>query len=462
MKLKSISLRNFKSFKELKNLEFTPITIFCGNNSSGKSTIIQSLLLLKQTIESSYDKSPLLLNGDFVKLDSYKNIVFGHDESVAIGIDLTLERTTKKNESRLTKINSNFILNEETLILKNLEFEEEFESNNKIGNRTINLVHNQADSYIIESKNMKGFLGFGEDFKKEQQMSVSIKFKAMVPRPVIRELIPDQKSSFSQYIIYATIGRPLEQIFPHFHYIGPLRDFPKRRDWRDSEVIEMGTKGENVANIFLNEMDRKLNSDFYLYNEEKKDFVKLEESSLFGRLSVWAKLLNFSLLNKDKKDAQIASIQLDSFTGKDVTIADVGFGLSQILPILTEGIRIDKSDTLILEQPEIHLHPGMQTSLGDFLISLALANKNCIVETHSDHLINRLVRRVIEDPEGKLKDMVTIYFIENISIKDGSSIQKIQIDENKGIVNWPEGFFDQGADEKEKIIDALLKKKRKG
>lgn len=461
MRLKSISLKNFKAFKELKELDLTPITIFCGANSSGKSTIIQSLLLLKQTIESSYDRSPLLLNGEFIKLDSYKNIVFGKDETKEIGINLTLERTTK-DKSLLTKINSTFALKESVIILKDLAFKEEFVTDNKIENRIVNLVYFQPDSYQLESKNMKGYLGFPDDIKKEQKKDIPIKFKAMIPKPIVREIRPDRDTSFSQYIIYATIGRPIEHIFSHFHYIGPLRDFPKRRDWRDPDIIEIGLKGENAANVLLNEINQKLNSNFYLYKEEKKDFIKVEESSLFGRLSAWADLLNFHLIKEDKKDTSIASIQLDSYTGKDVTIADVGFGLSQILPILIEGLRIEESDTLILEQPEIHLNPSMQTNLGDFLISLALANKNCIVETHSDHLINRLVRRIIEDPQGKLKNIISIYFIENHSFEEGSSFQKVKIDENKGIVNWPEGFFDQGADEKEKIIDALLERKRKG
>ena len=86
-----------------------------------------------------------------------------------------------------------------------------------------------------------------------------------------------------------------------------------------------------------------------------------------------------------------------SKTREAVTIADVGFGVSQLLPILVLGIRSDESSLLLLEQPEIHLHPKLQANLADFLLTLAEQGRRLIVETHSDHFINRLRRRIAED-----------------------------------------------------------------
>ena len=76
------------------------------------------------------------------------------------------------------------------------------------------------------------------------------------------------------------------------------------------------------------------------------------------------------------------------------TIADVGFGVSQLLPILVIGLRSGRASLLILEQPEIHLHPRLQANLADFLLTLAASGRRIIVETHSDHFINRLRRRI--------------------------------------------------------------------
>ena len=98
-------------------------------------------------------------------------------------------------------------------------------------------------------------------------------------------------------------------------------------------------------------------------------------------------------------------------------ISDIGFGMSQLLPIITQGIVMDKEQTLMIEQPEIHLHPKMELQMADFLIQMAKSDRNVIVETHSDHIINRLIRRVMED--YSLNDLIKIYYIEN---NDGESI----------------------------------------
>ncbi len=141
-----------------------------------------------------------------------------------------------------------------------------------------------------------------------------------------------------------------------------------------------------------------------------------------------------------------------------VSIADVGFGVSQIFPIVLEGLRMPKGNTLLLEQPEIHLHPNLQMQMADYFISLALSNKRVIVETHSDHIINRLVRRIIEDQKFSLKDLIGIYFIK--PTEKGSEYEEVCIDDKRGIINWPIDFFDQTALEQEKILQAGLKKRK--
>jgi predicted ATPase len=120
---------------------------------------------------------------------------------------------------------------------------------------------------------------------------------------------------------------------------------------------------------------------------------------------------------------------------------------------------MDKGNTLLLEQPEIHLHPNLQMQLSDYFISLALSGKNIIAETHSDHIINRLVRRIVEDEKYNLKDLIGIYFIK--PSENGAIFEEIEISDNKGITNWPIDFFDQTANEQMKIMQAGIKKRKK-
>ena len=144
----------------------------------------------------------------------------------------------------------------------------------------------------------------------------------------------------------------------------------------------------------------------------------------------------------------------------DNNIVDVGFGVSQVLPIIVQGLNLTEEQLLLLEQPEIHLHPKMQMRLTDFLIELAYSNRNLIIETHSDHIINRLIRRILEDDSDVLyNDLIKIYYFEKES--DEPTIKKeIEIDPCSGIVNWPDGFFDQFQNEQEKIIRAGINKRK--
>jgi len=96
--------------------------------------------------------------------------------------------------------------------------------------------------------------------------------------------------------------------------------------------------------------------------------------------------------------------------------------------------------------------------MADYFISLALSQKNIIIETHSEHIINRLVRRIIEDPDDKLNDMIAIYFVQ--SSEDGAYVDTVNIDPYRGVTNWPKNFFDQTALEQEKIILAGIEKRR--
>jgi predicted ATPase len=138
----------------------------------------------------------------------------------------------------------------------------------------------------------------------------------------------------------------------------------------------------------------------------------------------------------------------DNKPGLLVNIADIGFGFSQIFPIVVQGLFMPKGHVLLLEQPEIHLHPALQMKLGDFLIALVLSGKQIIVETHSEHIINRLIRRIVEDETQILESRIGISFFTKTST--GVGVEEVIVNDIFGVQNWPDGFFDQAVDEKEK------------
>jgi predicted ATPase len=122
------------------------------------------------------------------------------------------------------------------------------------------------------------------------------------------------------------------------------------------------------------------------------------------------------------------------------SLADVGFGISQFLPIIVADLQLRDDSTLIMSQPEIHLHPSIQANLGDYLVKqVNERNKNYIVETHSEYLLNRM-RLLIVKGEIQPED-VAVYYFEN-SIKDGSIAHRIEFTKDGQILNAPKGFFE--------------------
>ena len=133
----------------------------------------------------------------------------------------------------------------------------------------------------------------------------------------------------------------------------------------------------------------------------------------------------------------------------DYNISNVGFGISQVLPIIVSGLIKYENELLLLEQPEIHLHPTAQMCMADFLVSMALNGKGVIVETHSDHIINRIVRRMMENE--LINKKIKIYFVDQNN--DGiSTIENIIVDPIRGVLTENENFFTQFASETEKIV----------
>ncbi|NJN78182.1 MAG: DUF3696 domain-containing protein [Saprospiraceae bacterium] len=248
-------------------------------------------------------------------------------------------------------------------------------------------------------------------------------------------------------------------LFSSLHYLGPLRGEPEREYIYRDEVLEIGNKGENAAYLFLTELNKEI-ENHYFYNKQKDDFKQIDKITLEKALAKWFNIIGVKDFAGEVINKIIyLSLNANKSDKTKVGIADVGFGISQIFPIFLEGLRMEVGSTLMLEQPEIHLHPNLQMQLSDFFIALAKSGKRFLVETHSDHVVNRLVRRIVEDETGSLKDLIGIYFIKPSD--EGSVYEEITIDERKGIVNWPKDFFDQAANEQLKIMQAGLKKRHK-
>jgi predicted ATPase len=231
--------------------------------------------------------------------------------------------------------------------------------------------------------------------------------------------------------------------FTNIAHIGPLRPEPERIYQFTGEIPpDVGRDGGNALKILF--LDK--------YSASSKNLI--------GDVNLWLETMGYAL-EWDVLKGGMAQLMLKDKSGLQINLKDVGFGISQLLPVLIQGYVAEGGQTILMEQPEIHLHPRAQADLGDLFIALAEQKKSLIVETHSEHLMLRLRRRIAE--QKIKKEMVGIYFIE---WKDSESVvSRIELDDYWQMVNVPEGFktfFSDDFEETMKITEEIAKRHAEG
>ena len=245
-------------------------------------------------------------------------------------------------------------------------------------------------------------------------------------------------------------------------YLGPLRDEPKALYplATNHDPFDVGIQGENTAAVLHLHRDRRIS---YLPSALfEPPAVKVEPTirNLEVAVADWLRYLGVvETFRTDDLGKLGHKLQV---TTEGVTrhhdLTHVGVGVSQVLPIVVLCLIAGKDTTLIFEQPELHLHPRVQTRLADFFLSMALLGKQCIIESHSEYLISRLRFRAAAAQSDSLTPKIKLFFVEK---KDGaSSFREVVVNQYGAIPDWPEGFFDQSQDEAEKILRAATIKRK--
>jgi len=145
----------------------------------------------------------------------------------------------------------------------------------------------------------------------------------------------------------------------------------------------------------------------------------------------------------------------DTESGRFANFADVGFGIGQALPVLVEGLRTPEGGTFIVQEPEINLHPDAQLAMADFLIELSQSGRQVIVETHSEHVLLRIRRRLLSDTKkGLSQEHVSMIYIGTNANGAGRALP-LKLDELAQIENWPAGFFQEATSERMALLAAM-------
>jgi predicted ATPase len=244
-------------------------------------------------------------------------------------------------------------------------------------------------------------------------------------------------------------------------YLGPLRDEPKPVYPLEAlaNPTEVGYKGEHTAAVF------DLHRDLYIeyipssfINSPSLDRSP-KKATLHDAVVDWLSYVGVAE-DLDTDDQGKIGHELRVQT-KGVArfhdLTNVGVGVSQVLPIIVMTLLAEGTSLLIFEQPELHLHPKVQARLADFFLSAAFLGKQCLLETHSEYLVERFRRRIAEAPHGSLVDILKVYFTER---KEGkTTCRPVAISRYGAITDYPDEFFDQSQLEAEGILQAARVKR---
>lgn len=476
--LENIELYKFKAFNARTKINIRPLTILCGVNSGGKSSVLKSLLLMKQSYESNSSANEIVLNGLYSMNGSMKDVIYnGVGNSFTLGNKFTIKDSgTKYNRNSKQDISSakelrkifnttgdgEFVIENE--IKFNIGHQENLLSTNYIHEYTITInrsTFNKKSDYFKPCK-------IKLMYKKDGKYDVKLESFPTIEKKWVDADLPDCTCYFSGmkvnnlycenppantklqdflnnvYSMFRIVANQYEGV----RYLGPLRDFPERQYVVSKNNVGISISGSDIPFVLAKNENRKVSKLLYPPNEES-DFdnkISSVDNSFVNAVNEWMRyfdLGNLKLFNENG----VLTIKIN-----EQNISDVGFGVSQVLPIIVEAMALQMEQTLILEQPEIHLHPKMQMRMADLILTMASTNHNLVVETHSDHIINRVIRRVLEDKNSTLINNIAIYFIENTN--DGSKLRPIVIDRVQGVVDCPEEFFNQFAAETNLIVNA--------
>jgi predicted ATPase len=454
--LTQLSLDNFKSWKKIKEMRLAQITGLFGTNSSGKTSILQLLLMLKQTIESS-DRAQVLEFGDeksLTNLGSFRDAVYGHEKPGTIEFSLSWKlakpvvvsdpKSKTKTLFSGDQLAFRCILGEnggDRLAVSSLVYD--------LGNSHFSLKR-KGQSGAKYELTAQGVTGQGEEFR-----FVHAPGRVWdLPTPVKFYGFPDQVYAYFQNAGFLSkLQLEFENLFGRVYYLGPLREFPQRHyAWKGSEPADMGRRGERVVDAMLASQQR----GSYISPGYKRKRQTLEE-----RVAHWLKVLGLIHDFKVEPIAQGSNIYQvrvqKTPSSAYVLITDVGFGVSQILPVLVLCYYVPPGSIILLEQPEIHLHPSVQSGLADVFID-AMRNRNVqvVVESHSEHLLRRLQRRIAE--QAITPEQTALYFCE--VTETGSRLQGLDVDLFGNIRNWPKDFFGDEFGEMAAITKAAMERKR--
>lgn len=498
-RLLALTIEGFKSIYEKTRVEFGQLTVFLGRNNSGKSTITQALLLLKQTLELARVETVLNIDG-YVSAISLRELISGWPEtpgnirgpffsiewSSQVDISKALESSgnpdlaTLMDKASLPWLASNIEKNVELFCKLDLQY---YEFNGKIALDRVSLT-SSLDQSFTDSESICARVEIDRDEDGRYQChwdgvtykkievdlhhfipSISIDRRNIGPRNRQRSLA----NAFN--ILFAQPLDSLESMLKGFSYLSSTRGLPLSiYSPSSSSGEDIGISGEFAAQLLYAHKEEPVHYLIPNFEDINVAFTPKEKSLAVAINDV---LLGLGI-DTQLSIHEIERVGFRLMFGK-ATFSHVGRGLTYLLPIVQLGLFSDpmrfkhgvdiltsvKNRLCAFEEPESHLHPKVQGRLATWFVSLARANRQVIVETHSDHMVRRLRKLLAQAKPGSeienwLSTNIRIVSVEQIDGK--TSIESGLINRDGSVEVWPADFMDAAVNAEQEIYYAALDK----
>ena len=453
--IRHVNLKNFKAWRELDIKLGQRITGLFGTNSSGKSSLIQFLLMLKET-KNNPDRNLVLdfgKSGGIINLGGFGDVIHQNDKSKELewklswdGLEEPWIRPDPNTGEDEIQFNYKEVSIQSVVRMANPEKSKSLKTHSI--RYTINgSTTDEETTFGIElNPEKENAFHVIEKEKKSSSGNVPQRHKEITAGPIKTHLFPVHAFFHifqENHDLLRLLELDFEKLMDRIFYLGPLRDYPHRQyNWSGGSPSDVGARGELMINAIL------------AASEKGKAFqevvaMRLKEMGLIDSFSV----------DEIAKGSNIYQAKVVVDKGSpEVLLTDVGFGVSQVLPVIVLLNHVPEGATVILEQPEIHLHPEVQSRLADAIAGIAeTRDLQVIVESHSEHLLRRLQRRVAD--ETIPADLVKLYFVSQESGE--ARLTDIGLTEYGEIENWPEHFFGDEMGEIAATRKAAIKRKMK-
>jgi hypothetical protein len=455
--LRSFGLAGYKAFSEWTHVPASAITLIYGPNSAGKSSLIQSLLLLGQTVRlSPLNEAHLLTEGPLAALGAFAHVLPRHDRSIPVRFRLdfegplhlgptalTFEFRSQQQDPRGVHYSTEIALKGEAFVFirRSGNRSRPSQEARRGGSPTPDYFALSSDASVpafIEAVSARvsppSNRGRGDSRGRPHFLAAGL-----MPGRVLRVSSgpgmaiedPYDPAHLRPYGPWTALSRTISDTYSRFlgglAYLGPLRTSPGSFETATPSRLDVGVRGEQALHLIATD-----------------DNLRERVDNWFERLGLPYSLEVVRSIDPvlgEGPGGLVSLVLRDRRTQMPVSLNHVGVGVSQLLPLVVLAMA-SRERLILVEQPEIHVHPRMQSEVADMLLdSVAKYSNQFIVETHSEHLMLRIQKRI---RQGRLApEQVSVVYVNPLDSGSSEAIRLSLSEDGRFLDEWPQGFFEE-------------------